>query len=396
MTSLPNETGNVADSTVATPNSLPRTSRRSQLPHPMVGNEGQLANFLKQNIGKDLSKVAFPVAFNEPISLLQRQAEDMEYAALLDQAVATNDPICRIALVATFAISGYACTRYRPGRKPFNPVLGETFEDRRTNFIAEKVCHHPTVLACHAHGNGWEYWATSEATSSFTGNSLKLEVIGWNHVKMGGDHYRWDKPPSCVRNVILGQGKYLEHVGDMTVEEARTGLSVEIKFKEKSIWNRNGINTVEGTILSLDEDILGTLNGTWDEQITLSAHSSYRRLWHVNPYPRDASAFYGFTHFTVSLNEVTPHEVSNLPGTDSRRRPDQRLLEHGKLVEAEAEKQRIEDAQRDRQRRGAERRPRWFRRVNDGSDGEGQEWVYVGGYWEAKESARVDIGEPLW
>ena len=42
----------------------------------------------------------------------------MEYVVLLDRAATSPDPIDRIALVATFAISGYACTRYRPGRKP--------------------------------------------------------------------------------------------------------------------------------------------------------------------------------------------------------------------------------------------------------------------------------------
>jgi hypothetical protein len=52
--------------------------------------------------------------------IVARQAEDMEYVYLLEQAVATKDPIERIALIATFAISGYACTRYRPGRKPLS------------------------------------------------------------------------------------------------------------------------------------------------------------------------------------------------------------------------------------------------------------------------------------
>ena len=30
--------------------------------------------------------------------------------------------------VAAFAVSGYASTANRPSRKPFNPLLGETFE----------------------------------------------------------------------------------------------------------------------------------------------------------------------------------------------------------------------------------------------------------------------------
>lgn len=45
--------------------------------------------------------------------------------------------------VAVFAISAYASTFYRAGSKPFNPVLGETYEfdrpDRGFRFIAEQV-----------------------------------------------------------------------------------------------------------------------------------------------------------------------------------------------------------------------------------------------------------------
>lgn len=45
--------------------------------------------------------------------------------------------------VATFAISAYASSYYRAGSKPFNPVLGETYEcdrpDKNFKFIAEQV-----------------------------------------------------------------------------------------------------------------------------------------------------------------------------------------------------------------------------------------------------------------
>lgn len=45
--------------------------------------------------------------------------------------------------IAAFAISGYAWARYRNRYKPFNPVLGETFEcvreDRGFCYISEQV-----------------------------------------------------------------------------------------------------------------------------------------------------------------------------------------------------------------------------------------------------------------
>jgi len=42
-------------------------------------------------------------------------------------------------------------------------MLGETFEDIRSNFIAEKVNHDPPVMACHASGQGWTYDAVTQA-----------------------------------------------------------------------------------------------------------------------------------------------------------------------------------------------------------------------------------------
>jgi hypothetical protein len=51
-----------------------------------------------------------------------------------------------------------------------NPILAETFEDIRMNFIAEKVRHHPVEIAYHAEGDGWELTATSAGRTKFWGN----------------------------------------------------------------------------------------------------------------------------------------------------------------------------------------------------------------------------------
>lgn len=51
---------------------------------------------LYNNIGKDLSRVSMPVALNEPVSLLQRLSEELEYSELLDVANHTDDPYERM------------------------------------------------------------------------------------------------------------------------------------------------------------------------------------------------------------------------------------------------------------------------------------------------------------
>lgn len=63
-----------------------------------------------------------------------------------------------------------------PLTDPSNPMLGETFEDPRMKFIAEKVSHSPVVMAYHAEGEGWELWATSAGRTKFWGKGSYCRV----------------------------------------------------------------------------------------------------------------------------------------------------------------------------------------------------------------------------
>lgn len=120
----------------------PGRKRRTKVPekpnYPL-----NLWSIMKNCIGKDLSKIPMPVNFNEPLSMLQRLTEDYEYADLLDLAAQCDDPCEQLAYVAAFTISSYSTSSNRTG-KPFNPLLGETYEcDRMEDLgwrcIAEQV-----------------------------------------------------------------------------------------------------------------------------------------------------------------------------------------------------------------------------------------------------------------
>ena len=65
----------------------PHIERRKGLPVPVEKEKGvSLWSMIKDNVGKDLTRVCLPVYFNEPISSLQKCCEDMEYSYLLDRA----------------------------------------------------------------------------------------------------------------------------------------------------------------------------------------------------------------------------------------------------------------------------------------------------------------------
>jgi len=66
---------------------------------------------------QDLATITLPVTFNEPLTLLQRAAEEVEYFSLLDEAARSDDPVKRLSYIAAFAVSSYAHTKHRSGRK---------------------------------------------------------------------------------------------------------------------------------------------------------------------------------------------------------------------------------------------------------------------------------------
>ena len=64
----------------------------------------------------------------------------------LETLTSNEASLLRIMLVAAFAMSNYSSTVGRTG-KPFNPILGETFEvvndEKQYRYVSEQVCHHP-------------------------------------------------------------------------------------------------------------------------------------------------------------------------------------------------------------------------------------------------------------
>ena len=127
---------------------------------------------------------------------------------------------------------------------------------------------------------------------------------------------------------------------------------------------------------------------------------SARCVWRPGALPEDHELYYGFSRFTIELNDLEPGLVDILPPTDSRFRPDQRLLEEGNVPGAEASKLHLEQMQRERrmskESKGLEHRPKWFRRA-EGCAGE-EKWQFAGTYWECRSNSfanRTEI-ERLW
>ncbi|KAI9249306.1 Oxysterol-binding protein-domain-containing protein [Sporodiniella umbellata] len=381
--------------------------RRTQLPCPAESDAGSALSVIRKNVGKDLSTIAMPITMNEPLNMLQKSCEELEYCELLEKASTLSDPIERLMYVTVFSISTYASTQHRTGRKPFNPMMTETYEsirpDKGFRFVSEKVSHVPLTIATHAEAKGFKYWQSTEIKSKFWGKSMEFMTEGTFHVSLTGqtDHYTFFKPSSWMKNMIAGE-KYLEHSGECKVTNQTTGDYATVVFKEGTGGGLFGAPTKRNDVVATIYDSQGNkkrrVTGKWSETLVEEVDLDKNKLsvlWTAHPpgVP-DHAKYYGFTKFATELNEITELEDKKLPITDTRLRPDQQLYEQGQVDEADKEKLRIEQQQREKRKEfenaGVEWKPRWFTR-------EGDEWVYSGHYWQARETGQWPKDMfPLW
>ncbi|XP_014104882.1 PREDICTED: oxysterol-binding protein-related protein 6 isoform X2 [Pseudopodoces humilis] len=379
-----------------------RNGRRTCLPAPSPDTSNiNLWNILRNNIGKDLSKVSMPVELNEPLNTLQHLCEELEYSELLDKAAETDDPYERMVLIAAFAASGYSSTYFRAGSKPFNPVLGETYEcireDKGFRFFSEQVSHHPPISACHCESKNFVFWQDIRWKNKFWGKSMEILPVGTLNVTLPkyGDYYVWNKVTTCIHNILSGR-RWIEHYGEITIRNTKSSVCIcKLTFVKVNYWNSN-VNEVQGVVIDQEGKVVHRLFGKWHEGLYCGVAPSAKCIWRPGSMPTNYERYYGFTRFAIELNELDPLLKDLLPATDARFRPDQRLLEEGNIEAAASEKQRIEELQRARRRymeeNGIEYVPKFFKKVIDANQREA--WVTNETYWELRKDpgfSKVDI-----
>lgn len=355
--------------------------------------------------------MTLPVSFNEPTSLLQRVAEDMEYADLLDIAADREDSAERMVYVAAFAASEYASTIGRVA-KPFNPLLGETYEyvrpDKGYRFVIEQVSHHPPIGAAYAEAPKWDYYGESAVRSKFYGKSFDINPLGTWFLRLRPTNgpeelYTWKKVTSSVIGIITGNPT-VDNYGPMEVKNWMTGETCLLDFKARG-WKASSAYHVSGKVTDKSGTPKWSIGGRWNDKIYARHTPGYEAsvddkhaflVWQSHARPTGIP--FNLTPFVLTLNAVPDNLRPHLPPTDTRLRPDQRAMEDGEYDFAATEKNRVEEkqraARREREQKGEEWMPKWFSKGRCDVTGE-EYWVPNGGYWKSREmgdwSASDDI-----
>ena len=377
-------------------------------------------------VGKDMTKMTLPVTFNEPTSLLYRTGEDMEYADLLDLAADRTDSVERMIYVAAFACSIYASTIGRVA-KPFNPLLGETFEyvrpDKGYRMILEQVSHHPPIGAAHVESAKWTYWGEANVISKFYGRSFDFDHLGVWFLRLkptvgGKEHlFTWKKVHSSVVGIITGN-PVVDNCGPMEIKNHTTGEMCYLDFKPRG-WTAASAYQIKGKITDSSGRTCVSLGGRWNSKLYARMTPGFEAkveespggdgrgevyrgsfndpsraflIWQANERPQGIP--FNLTPFVLTFNHIDDELRRWIAPTDSRLRPDQRAMEEGEYDFAAVEKNRLEKDQRarrkTREQNGDEFVPAWFARARDETTGE-EYWRFNGRYWSEREKAGAGV-----
>ncbi|GIX97681.1 hypothetical protein CDAR_257191 [Caerostris darwini] len=233
----------------------------------LEGQGSVISHLLSQvKIGMDLTKVVLPTFILERRSLLEMYADFFAHPDIFISIPDFDNPKDRFVQVIRWYLSAFHAGRKSSvAKKPYNPILGETFrcfwhipnvkEEDDTpkkvtdgpvpwatrdhlTFIAEQVSHHPPISAFYAeHVNkGISCSAHIWTKSKFLGLSIGVQNIGEAiiNVLKHNEEYVLTFPSGFGRS-ILGT-PWIELGGAVTVTCAKTKYYANIEFITRPIY----------------------------------------------------------------------------------------------------------------------------------------------------------------
>lgn len=230
-------------------------------------------------VGMDLSKVTLPTHVLEPRSLLEKLTDFLVHGDILARSTDAATPIDRMKEIVRWYLSGWHL-KSRGVKKPYNPILGETFEASYTVpetgtkiiYFAEQVSHHPPISALHGHIpakniviDGYYY-----PKSRFLGNSAASLGDGraFVHLMDHSETYVVTWPNVYARGILFGS-LIMELGGKVSIECLESEYVCEIEFKTKGMFGGE-YNKIEGKIRHpKHKKPLFKITGKWNEQMNI-------------------------------------------------------------------------------------------------------------------------------
>ncbi|CAL8288565.1 unnamed protein product [Lota lota] len=343
-------------------------------------------------LGMDLTRVVLPTFILEKRSLLEMYADFMSHPALF-LAVADGDtPEDRmVRFVEYYLTSFHEGRRGAIAKKPYNPIIGETFHcswrvprtpgpeapdtppgpqdaAHQVRFVAEQVSHHPPVSGFYAECPEKRVCVNTHVwtKSKFMGMSIGVSMVGEGCLYLldHDEEYTFTLPCAYARSILTVP--WVELGGKVLVTCAKSGYSAVITFHTKPFYGGKLHKVTAEVKHSATSVVACRVQGEWNGSLEFSYPAGHSRLVDVTKLP-------------VCRKHVRP--VARQGPTESRRlwqhvtealrqKDMEKATEHKRILE---ERQRMEE--RHRTDADAPWKTRYF-------ESEGDAWVYHKPLWK--------------
>ena len=150
-----------------------------------------------------------PVYFNEPLSMGQKQCEKFYYLNLLKKVSQEKNKPLQLGYISAFII-GKIFLGLNRNLKPFNPIIGETYEyfDNENNFryYSEQVSHNPQITAFIGETPDFALYGDTKNSTSFKILKGAMELNFMNkvhlHIKSTNDHFVYNRPNVMAKGFL--------------------------------------------------------------------------------------------------------------------------------------------------------------------------------------------------
>jgi hypothetical protein len=279
--------------------------------------------------GRGVIGVSLPVRIFETRSMIERILDWWSYTPVyLSPSAQLKDPIERMKSVIAFAFAGLHVSTSQ--LKPFNPLLGETFEacfPDGTQVYCEHTSHHPPISNFYLVGRGYKFYGRYEyvAKGNATYNVISLQQEGPSIVQYDdGQKIIFSLPGGKLSGMLMGD-RLIKWHGNMRFEDAKNRIRAIVKLgagKKSGMFSKKRTDLIEGKLYvykemavdsskkpkskkdqekeelkftDLDKEI-ATISGSWLERLIFGKDDYWnidvqRPLRHIpveNPLPSDA------------------------------------------------------------------------------------------------------------
>ncbi|RLN96232.1 hypothetical protein BBJ28_00009123 [Nothophytophthora sp. Chile5] len=243
--------------------------------------------------GKLGVRISLPIRIFEPRTLLERVADGWSYAPTLLKKAALSgaDPLGRLKLVMAFVAGGlHFCVGQL---KPFNPILGETYEATYpdgTQIFMEHVGHHPVKSAFSVMGPKGLYQLSGmfEFEAVTSRNSIVNRQVGIVAITFQDGAVVTYTMPEIKMNGLLFGDRVVEIVGSSRFEDAANHLVGELNFDANNgFLKKSQGDDIRGHIYPAKKSVkhaLSTINGSYWH---VESEPAFGHTPVANPLPSD-------------------------------------------------------------------------------------------------------------